>query len=252
MKRSRQDKFKFQTSEKIQKVLARLNLGSRRQIEEWILQGRIRVNEAQAKLGDRVGPNDTVECDGRKIQLKQAYDQETRVILYHKPSGEVVTRTDPENRPTVFDNLPKLRGKRWIAIGRLDVNTSGLLLFTTDGELAHRLMHPKFNIEREYAVRILGTVSNEMVQTLKKGVMLEDGLAKFDEILEAGGTGANRWYHVILREGRHREVRRLWESRGVKVSRLIRIRFGSVFLPRTLRPSKWQDMDKDDIDRLLQ
>jgi 23S rRNA pseudouridine2605 synthase len=217
-------------SEKLQKVLARAGLGSRRQIEHWIEAGRITINGDPAALGARVTPDQTIRVDGRNIPTHVLQSQQ-RILIYHKPEGEVCTRSDPQGRPTVFEKLPKLRGARWITIGRLDFNTSGLLLFTTDGELANRLMHPSHEIEREYAVRVLGKVNDEMLARLKKGVMLEDGPAHFDAIVDAGGSGANHWYHVVLKEGRNREVRRLWEAVGIKVSRLIRVRFGSVQLP---------------------
>lgn len=217
-------------SEKLQKVLARAGLGSRRQIEHWIEEGRITINGDPAMLGARVTPEQTIRVDGRNIPTHVLQSQQ-RILIYHKPEGEVCTRSDPQGRPTVFEKLPKLRGARWITIGRLDFNTSGLLLFTTDGELANRLMHPSHEIEREYAVRVLGKVNAEMLVRLKAGVMLEDGPAHFDAIVDAGGSGANHWYHVVLKEGRNREVRRLWEAVGIKVSRLIRVRFGGVQLP---------------------
>lgn len=236
--------------ERLQKVLARLGLGSRREIEAWIKEGRIKRNQIVAKLGDHLSQDDIVTIDGRPIPINRAYQQTRRVLLYHKSSGEIVSRKDPEHSNSVFDNLPKLRGKRWINIGRLDLNTSGLLLFTTDGELANRLMHPSSQIEREYAVRVIGNVTETMIKQLKKGIRLEDGLSHFDEVIDAGGSGVNHWYHVILRRGRQREVRRLWESLGVMVSRLIRIRFGSITLPRRLKPSTWQEMDKNEVEEL--
>lgn len=234
-------------TEKLQKVLARVGLGSRREIEEWIRLGRVSINDEVAQLGDRVDMNAKVKLDGRPVRLKGAEEIERQVLIYHKPAGEVCSRNDPEDRPTVFDNLPKLRGKRWVSIGRLDFNTSGLLLLTTDGELANRLMHPSQEIEREYAVRIVGTVTSDMLNRLRRGVKLEDGLAQFDEVRDAGGEGVNHWYHVILREGRNREVRRLWESQGVRVSRLIRVRFGNVQLPRFLRLGKSMEMPRDQL-----
>lgn len=236
--------------ERIQKVLARAGLGSRRQIEDWIEQGRISINGRPAKLGDRVTPHDQVSVSGKAVALHRLVEGKTRIIAYHKPAGEVCSRADPEGRPTVFDHLPLLRGSRWISIGRLDISTTGLLLFTTDGELANALMHPAQQIEREYAVRVLGEVSPEVLERLRHGVMLDDGEARFDGIEDAGGQGVNHWYHVVLREGRNREVRRLWESQGVTVSRLIRVRFGPITLGRGLRPGKWQDLTSAEMEGL--
>lgn len=237
-------------SEKLQKVLARAGLGSRRELEEWIKSGRITVNGQPAKLGDRVEPNDTLKVDGHPVRLPRPEEVRRRVMVYHKPEGEVCTRSDPESRPTVFDRLPVLRGGRWIAIGRLDINTTGLLLFTNDGELAHRLMHPAAQVEREYAVRILGEVDEAMLQRLRRGVLLEDGEARFNSIADAGGEGANHWYHVTLAEGRNREVRRIWESQGVQVSRLIRVRYGNVVLDRTVRLGTWQELALEEVNKL--
>lgn len=239
-------------SEKLQKVLARAGLGSRRTLEQWIQENRVSVNGKIAKIGDRVIAEDIIRIDGHLLSQQSTAQSETRVLIYHKPEGQVCTRNDPEGRPTVFDALPMLRQGRWIVVGRLDFNTTGLLLFTTDGELANRLMHPSQQIEREYAVRVLGEVDAAMISRLKKGVMLEDGKAHFDDIQDAGGTGANHWYHVILREGRNREVRRLWESQGVTVSRLMRVRFGSIVLPRALRFGRSMELAADQIDELFQ
>jgi len=237
--------------EKLQKVLARVGLGSRREIEQWISVGRLKVNHVIATLGDRVGLEDKVELDGRLVRLQGEADIPQKVIIYHKPAGEVCSRHDPEGRPSVFDAFPKMRGKRWILIGRLDFNTSGLLLATTDGELANRLMHPSSEIEREYAVRIVGRMDVHVAERLKRGVKLDDGPARFDDIRDAGGEGVNHWYHVILREGRNREVRRLFESQNLKVSRLIRVRFGAVTLPRYLRIAQCKEMDKKEVSELL-
>jgi 23S rRNA pseudouridine2605 synthase len=236
--------------EKIQKVLARAGYGSRREIETWIEQGRIKVNRQLAKLGDRIGPEDRVFLDGKPLRIQHA--PRLRVIAYHKPVGEVCTRQDPEGRPTIFERLPRIQNARWIAVGRLDINTSGLLLLTTDGELANRLMHPSSEIEREYAVRVLGEISSENLQQLQTDVMLDDGMAHFDRILDSGGEGSNHWYHVTLREGRNREVRRLWEAVGMKVSRLMRIRYANIELGRSLRPGKFRDLESDELQQLLQ
>ena len=238
--------------ERLQKVLAAAGLGSRREIEGWIAQGRVTVNGKPAKLGDRVEPTDRVSVDGKPVRgLEHAADTRRRVILYHKPEGELTTRKDPEGRPTVFEALPRLRGSRWVSVGRLDTNTSGLLIFTNDGALANKLMHPSAEVEREYAVRVLGKVTDEQLLALKRGVSLEDGMARFDDIVEAGGEGANHWYHVILREGRNREVRRLWDAVGVTVSRLIRVRYGSLSLPRNLPRGAWRDATEEETGALL-
>ena len=238
-------------AERLQKFLARMGLGSRRQIEDWIRQGRITVNGVVAQLGNQVNGAEKIQIDGRPIQVRP-FGQRRRVLAYYKPVGEVTSRHDPEGRPTIFEHLPLLRDSRWIAVGRLDLNTQGLLLLTNDGELANRLMHPSSQIEREYAVRVLGEVPPELLKRLREGVTLEDGVARFDEIREAGGEGANHWYHVILREGRHREVRRLWESQGVTVSRLTRVRYGPVTLRRGLHPGHWDELDEAQIAELLQ
>ncbi len=234
-------------SEKIQKVLANAGLNSRRQIENWLREGRISVNGQIAKLGDRMTLTDTVKVDGRIIHLTKSASQSTRVLLYHKPEGEMCTRSDPEGRPTVFDNLPSIRNGRWISIGRLDFNTSGLLLLTNDGEFANKLMHPSSHIEREYAIRIQGTLSQPMIQKLIKGVELEDGFAQFDQITDGGGEGTNHWYNVVINQGRNRIVRRLFESQGFKVSRLMRIRFGALLLPRALRRGQWVELTEEEF-----
>jgi len=231
-------------SEKLQKVLARAGLASRRQIERWIEEGRITIDGQPATLGARVTSNQALRVDGRAVPA-HAIQPKQRILIYHKPEGEVCTRSDPQGRPTVFDKLPSLRGARWIAVGRLDFNTSGLLLLTTDGELANRLMHPSSEIEREYAVRILGKISDEMLARLKQGVMLEDGPAHFDSIVDAGGSGANHWYHVTLREGRNREVRRMWDAVGAKVSRLMRVRFGPISLPPHFHSRRTVELEED-------
>lgn len=232
--------------QRLQKVLAEAGLGSRRQIEGWISEGRLRVNGELAQLGDRVTGSDRIRLDGRELRLRRRRERLAEVIAYHKPEGELVTRRDPEERPTVFRRLPRPKEGRWIAVGRLDINTSGLILFTTDGELANRLMHPSREIEREYAVRILGEVPPDALERLSAGIELEDGLARFDAISERGGSGANRWFHVVLREGRNREVRRLWEAAGCRVSRLIRVRYGNVELGRRLFPGSWRPLTDEE------
>ena len=236
--------------EKLHKVLAQAGLGSRREMERWIADGRISVNGKRATTGLRVGPEDVVRVDGRQIQTSTTKRVKTRVLCYHKPAGQVCTRSDPEGRPTVFDGLPRMHTGRWIAVGRLDISTSGLLLFTNDGELANRLMHPSSEIEREYAVRVRREVSTGVLRNLKEGVELEDGAAHFDSVIDAGGSGGNHWYHVVVKEGRNREVRRLWESQGVEVSRLIRIRFGSVELSRSVRAGRFAELEASDTRQL--
>ncbi len=238
------------SSEKLQKVLARAGYGSRRELEEWIKSGRVKVNNQTAALGDRVSETDRISVDGKPVQQARLKERRSRVLVYHKPIGEVCTRSDPEGRDTIFNHLPRLASGRWITIGRLDLNTSGLLLITTDGDLANRMMHPSHQVEREYAVRVLGDVTADMLKRLKEGVELDDGPAHFDVVAKAGGDGANQWYHVILREGRNREVRRLWESQGVQVSRLMRVRYGAVSLPRGQRPGRWEDLSDEAVNAL--
>lgn len=238
-------------NERLQKVLARAGFGSRRALEEQIRGGRIAVNGVVAELGVRIGPEDKVSIDGRPVALTRAWqEQGCRVIIYHKPEGEVCSRADPEGRPTVFRKLPKIQAGRWVAVGRLDINTTGLLLFTTDGALANELMHPSGEMEREYAVRVLGEVEPQILTRLQRGVELEDGPARFEQIREAGGSGVNHWYHVVIREGRNREVRRLWESQDIRVSRLIRVRFGPLWLPRNLKPGDWRELREGEIQAL--
>ena len=238
-------------TEKLQKVLARAGFGSRREIETWIAKGRIKVNGKVAVIGDRVTDDDKIIVDGKKLAPQKKIREARRVILYNKPENEVSTRDDPEGRRTVFDRLPPLKHGRWVSVGRLDLNTSGLLLFTTDGELANKLMHPSSQIEREYAVRILGDVTPEMVQEMHKGVIIEDHLCRFTDIQHYGGEGVNQWYHVVLLEGRNREVRKLWESQGVKVSRLKRVRFGPLFIPSSVVKGRFNELGKTEIEKLL-
>lgn len=238
--------------EKLQKLLARMGLGSRRGLEEIIQSGRISINGRIATLGDRATPLDEIRVDGRLVRIKAEREKRRRVIAYYKPEGEISSASDPEGRPTVFDRLPKLTGDRWVMVGRLDINSSGLLLFTNDGELAHRLMHPSHEITREYAVRVLGEVTPQIAQNLTRGVHLEDGIAKFDDIKEGGGTGVNKWYHVKIKEGRKREVRRMFENQELKVSRLIRTRYGTVILPKELRTGRFIELDAKEIDKLIE
>ncbi len=239
--------------EKLQKVLARRGLGSRREMERWIEAGRIRVNGEPATLGDRVTEQDRLQLDGRAL-VHAAKNSVPQVLLYHKPLGEVCTRKDPENRPSVFSRLPKLSGQRWISVGRLDINTTGLLLFTTDGELANALMHPRSGLDREYLVRVNGEVDDAVLQRLKDGVELDDGMARFTDIQEGRGQGggANSWFYVALMEGRNREVRRLWESQGLKVSRLKRVRFGNVVIPSSVKAGQHKLFDTADARQLYE
>jgi len=252
LKKRGPDSSKSEDGERIQKVLSRGGIGSRREIERWINEGRIKINSTSAGLGDRLKPGDHLQINDRVVHWEKFAVQPTRVLLYHKPVGEVVTRRDPEGRPVIFSKLPQLAGSRWIAVGRLDINTSGLLLVTNNGELANQLMHPSTQVEREYAVRILGEVSNEMLARLKEGVELEDGKAQFDKIIFFGGEGANKWYNVIVAEGRNRLVRRLWESQNVTVSRLMRVRYGPVVLPERLKTNAAYELTDKELDLLFE
>ncbi|MEN9383384.1 MAG: Ribosomal large subunit pseudouridine synthase [Pseudomonadota bacterium] len=234
---------------KLHKVLAQAGLGSRLEMEQMILEGRISVNGEPAHIGQRIMFGDSVKVNGKPIRVRIA-PPPPRVLAYHKPAGEVVTHDDPQNRPTVFRRLPRLHQGKWQSVGRLDLNTEGLLLFTNSGELANKLMHPRFGLQREYAVRVLGALSNDEKQRLLDGVQLDDGLAQFQTIEDGGGDGANCWYRVTIAEGRNREVRRMLEAVGHAVSRLIRIRYGAVMLPRGLRRGVWMELDHRDIDRL--
>ena len=238
------------SNEKIQKVLANAGLGSRREIEKWIEDGRVTVNGKVSIIGDRMTYHDLACVDGREIKLVKSKNQRARVLLYHKPEGEMCTRDDPEGRRTIFESLPLIRNSRWICVGRLDLNTSGLLLITNDGELANNLMHPSSEIEREYAVRVRGEMDALILEKLEKGVRLEDGIAKFDSLADAGGSGSNHWYHVVVKEGRNRLVRRVWEAVGFDVSRLIRIRFGPVYLPSGLRMAHHIELTDEEVDQL--
>jgi 23S rRNA pseudouridine2605 synthase len=234
------------SGEKLQKVLARTGIGSRREIEGIIEAGHIKINDRIAKLGDRVTPKDKIFVNGQRV-LIAAEVTRRRVILYNKPEGEICSRSDPEGRPSVYDRLPSVKGERWISVGRLDFNTSGLLLFTNDGELANKLMHPSSVIDREYLVRIQGAVDDEMLRALREGVLLEDGVARFTDIVEGAGESRNRWFYCVVMEGRNREVRRLWESQGVKVSRLKRVRYGNIFIPSHVRVGQWLELTEKEI-----
>jgi 23S rRNA pseudouridine2605 synthase len=239
-------------TERIQKILSRGGMGSRREIERWIEEGRFTVNGVVIKLGYALKAGDRLELNGRTVNWDKFTQQPTQVLIYNKPVGEVVTRNDPEKRPIIFTQLPKLPVGRWIAVGRLDINTSGLLLVTNNGELANRLMHPSTQIEREYAVRILGDVADETLELLKSGVELEDGLAKFDDVQFFDGEGANKWYHVVVSEGRNRLVRRLWESQQLVVSRLMRVRYGPIMLPKRVRAGDVYELNHHELETLME
>ncbi|MEX7685103.1 23S rRNA pseudouridine(2605) synthase RluB [Proteus mirabilis] len=245
---------KSQRTEKLQKILARSGHGSRREIEGYLQEGRISIDGVKAKLGDRIDANSTakIRLDGRILSIREAQKDVCRVLAYYKPEGELCTRSDPQGRPTVFQRLPRLNSARWIAVGSLDVNTSGLLLFTTDGELANRLMHPSREVEREYAVRVFGEIDDAKIRQLTRGVQLEDGPASFRSVSYRGGEGINQWYNVSLTEGRNREVRRMWEAVGVQVSRLIRVRYGDIDLPKGLPRGGWVELGLNQINYLRQ
>jgi 23S rRNA pseudouridine2605 synthase len=237
-------------TQKLHKVLAQAGLGSRREMEEWILAGKVTVNGLVAHVGTRVGSDDRVQI-GRRVVHVTATPSLPRVLLYHKPEGEITSRDDPQGRATVFDRLPPLHGAKWVAIGRLDYNTGGLLVFTTSGELANHMMHPRFEIEREYAVRIIGQLSDQQVGRLLNGVLLSDGSAKFARVESEGGDGTNRWYRIVCKEGRNRIVRRMFEAVGLKVSRLMRVRFGNIKLPPRLRRGQTLELSAGETGRLL-
>ncbi|MCX7171853.1 MAG: pseudouridine synthase [Proteobacteria bacterium] len=240
-----------EASVKLQKALADAGFGSRRELEEWITAGRISVNGQPAHIGQRIGTADKVRVNGKLVHLRFAAERRQRVLLYHKPEGEIVSRDDPQGRPSVFDKLPKMRGGRWIAVGRLDFNSCGLLLLTNDGALAERLMHPRSEIEREYAVRVVGELSQQSKQRLTEGVELEDGLAHFGRLIDGGGEGTNRWYRITIAEGRNREVRRMFEAVGVTVSRLMRVRYGPIQMPPRLKRGMVLELDPAEVAALL-
>src|SRR6185369_7021282 len=242
----------FSEPQRLHKVLASCGFGSRRAMEELILAGRITVNRMPADIGQKVGPGDEVRINGEPVKIRFA-EPKARVLVYHKPTGELVTRDDPEERPTVFGMLPAIKDGRWIAVGRLDYNTEGLLLFTNSGELANRMMHPRYEIEREYAVRVLGRLTDEQVETLKRGVELDDGPAKVEKVEDAGGDedSSNHWYKVVVKEGRNREVRRLFEAIGLAVSRLLRVRYGRVAMPPQLKRGEVMELELHEVNALL-
>jgi 23S rRNA pseudouridine2605 synthase len=240
----------FTEPQRLHKVLASCGFGSRRAMEEMIVAGRITVNREPAEVGQKVGPGDEVRINGQLVKVRFA-EPRARVLMYHKPAGEIVSRDDPEGRPTVFDNLPNIGNGKWIAIGRLDFNTEGLLLFTNAGELANRMMHPRYEVEREYAVRTLGTLTPEQQQQLLTGIELEDGTAKVESLADGGGEGSNHWYHVVLKEGRNREVRRLFEALGLAVSRLIRTRYGPVAMPSRVKRNQTLELTPEEVAAVL-
>jgi 23S rRNA pseudouridine2605 synthase len=241
MRKKQKSSFAPPAAERIQKLMASAGLGSRRALEKRIGNGEVMVNSAQAVLGQTVSTGDTITFEDRPWRVVSK-PVSHRSLIYNKPEGEMTTRSDPAGRPTVFDRLPFVKNARWVAVGRLDINTTGLLLMTSDGELAHAMMHPSNKVDREYACRIRGEVSAEHLQNLRQGVELKDGPAKFSDIREAGGSGENHWFHVTILEGRNREVRRLWQSQGLTVSRLKRVRYGAVFLPKRLRVGHWSEI----------
>lgn len=233
--------------EKLQKIMAGAGIASRRESEKWIQAGRVSVNGKIAEIGDRATIRDTIRVDGKPLRVTKPEDFQRKIIVYHKPEGEISSKKDPEGRPTIFDTLPKVRNSRWLSVGRLDFNTSGLILFTNDGNLANKLMHPSTEIVRKYAVRVRGQVSDDILKQLQVGVELEDGEAHFDTIEEAGGERSNHWYHVTLKEGRNREVRRLWEAFDIQVSRLHRIQYGPFELPRALKRGRWRELTPQEL-----
>ena len=250
MKKDSQSARPVDATHKLQKALAQAGLGSRRDMEQWIIAGRVTVNGSTATIGARVGAHDEVKVDGRVLRAA-APSQLPQVLLYHKPEGEIVSSDDPAGRPSVFDKLPRLRGAKWVAVGRLDFNSCGLLVFTTSGEIANRMMHPSFELEREYAVRVLGQLTEEQIARLRSGIKLNDGVARCESVASEGGEGANRWYRIVLKEGRNRIVRRMFEALALQVSRLMRVRFGPVGLPMRLRRGQFQELAPEETRQLL-
>lgn len=250
-RRSRAEPPPADATVKLHKALADAGYGSRRELEEWIGAGRVSVNAEPAHVGQRIGPADKVRVNGKLVHLRFSDERRQRILLYHKPEGEIVSRDDPQGRPSVFDKLPKIRGGRWIAVGRLDFNSCGLLLFTNDGALAEQLMHPRSEIEREYAVRVVGELSLDNKHSLTQGIELEDGLAHFGRLVDGGGEGTNRWYRVTISEGRNREVRRMFEAVGVTVSRLMRVRYGPVSMPPRLKRGMVLELEPGEVASLL-
>ncbi len=246
------------SGDRLQKYLASLGVSSRRKIEDWISQGKITVDGKVAQLGDRVTPTSQIKIDGRPIKTQPGKSDpkyprgknQQRVILYNKPEGEICTRSDPKKRPTVFRNLPIIKGGRWVAVGRLDINTRGMMLFTNDGELANHLMHPKLEIEREYLCRVYGQVDDDSMERLKQGIKIDDQVIRFHSIRRQQGERSNAWYSVVVKEGKYREVRRLWEAIGCQLSRLSRIRYGKVALPRGIKLGDWIELTPETIERL--
>lgn len=237
------------STQKLHKALAQSGLGSRRDMEQWIREGKVRINGEVATIGARVGPGDEVQV-GRQHVRVPSEARNARVLLYHKPEGEITTRDDPQGRPTVFSHLPRVRGAKWLSVGRLDYNTCGLLVFTTSGDLANRLAHPRFALEREYAVRVLGTLTPEQTESLTSGIKLKDGPAKLEQLVMRGGRGVNQWYVVQTREGRNRIVRRLFEAIGARISRLMRVRFGPLTLPPRLKRGQVYELTREQVAAL--
>jgi 23S rRNA pseudouridine2605 synthase len=233
--------------EKLQKIMASAGIASRRESERWIQDGRVSVNGKIAQVGDRATIKDLIRVDGKPLRVTDPETFQRKMIVYHKPEGEISSKKDPEGRPTIFDTLPKIRNSRWLSVGRLDFNTSGLIFFTNDGDLANKLMHPSLEIVRKYAVRVRGQVTDDILRQLQTHVDLDDGEAHFETIEDAGGEGSNHWYHVTLKEGRNREVRRLWEAFEIQVSRLHRIQYGPFELPRALKRGRWRELTPEEL-----